>query len=544
MSSPRTTRIPSLLFVLLLFTSVNPHVSAQTPTFKSTTRVVLVDTVVTDGHGQPVHDLKAGDFTVLDNGAPQSIVAFEEHRADAPSLAPRTLNLPENIYTNYVSRSEPGALTVLLFDSLNTSPQDLTYARTKMISFIKKLPPGTRIAMYALGSQLRLVHSFTENFEELIAAAQELSVHPKGAYSSANEFTASINELEHSGLNKIPGAGQKMSRFLGEEYEGKIEWRAQDTLDVFTQLAHALAVVPGRKNLIWISSAFPMDFSGEEPRLQRVAALLAANRIAVYPIDAGGIFVPGADAQVSGSEAYAQRSGGFSLRNQENIDSIQTMRRIAEITGGRARYNTNDLAGAMADSMRTGSNYYTLAYRPSGVKWNGEFRKIAIKTTQPHVKLLYRAGYYAISDPSDSKEDATRVVALAMQPTVPVSTQFIMEAKVVPPDTPDEATKIDVFIDVRELALTEQNGQKTPLVDFVAVAWDGDGRQHGSFSEEFHTVSEAQYQSLLKTGLRVHQDMRLKPGSYRLRLGVMDRVSGRIGTLDVPLTVGRVAAGK
>jgi VWFA-related protein len=503
---------------------------------------VLVDVVVTDGHGQPVHDLKAPDFTLLDNGTPQSIVAFEEHRADTAPIAPRKLNLPENVYTNYVSRSETGALTVLLFDSLNTSPQDLTYARNKMISFIKKLPPGARIAMYALGPQLRLVHSFTENSDELIAAAQELSVHPKLAYASANEFTASIDELKHSGLSKVPGAVRAMSRFLGEEYEGKIEWRTQDTLDVFTQLAHALAVVPGRKNLIWISSAFPMDFSNDAPRLQSVAALLAANRIAVYPIDAGGIFVPSADAQVAGSEAYAQRSEGFSLRNQENSDSIQTMRSIAEITGGRAHFNTNDLAGAMADSMRTGSSYYTLAYRPSGVEWNGRFRKIAIRSAQPRLKLLYRSGYYAISDPPDSKEDPSRIVAMAMQPTVPASTQFIMEAKVVPAEASGEATKIDFFIDVHELALTELNGQKSPLVDFIAVAWDGNGKEHGRFSEEFHSVSEAEYQSLLKTGLRVHREMQLEPGSYQLRLGVMDRLSGRIGTLDVPLTVGGAAA--
>ena len=542
MSTPRTSRIPSLLFIVFLFASGNPQLSAQTPIFKSTTRVVLVDMVVTDGHGQPVHDLKARDFTVLDNGAPQSVVAFEEHRADTAPIAPRKLNLPENVYTNYVSRSEPGALTVLLFDSLNTSPQDLTYARNKMISFIKKLPPGTRIAMYSLGSQLRLVHSFTENSDELIAAAQELSVHPKMAYASANEFTASIDELKHSGLSKVPGAVRAISRFLGEEYEGNIEGRAQDTLDVFTQLAHALAVVPGRKNLIWISSAFPTDFSADAPRLQRVAALLAANRIAVYPIDAAGIFVPGADAQVSGSEAYGQRSEGFSLRNQENIDSIQTMRSIAEITGGRAHFNTNDLAGAMADSMRTGSNYYTLAYRPSGVAWNGRFRKISIKTAHPHLRLLYRSGYYAISDPADSKENPSRIVAVAMQPNVPVSTQFIMEAKVVPAEASGEATKIDFFIDVHELALTELNGQKSPLVDFFAVAWDGNGKDHGRFSEEFHSVSEAEYQSLLKTGLRVHQEMQLEPGSYQLRLGVMDRLSGRIGTLDVPLTVGGAAA--
>jgi VWFA-related protein len=547
MSSPWANR--SLVSLLLFgavfpFAPVTGQVREETPTFKSTARLVLVDVVVTDSHGQPVHDLQARDFSVLDNGKPQSIVAFEEHRSDAiPKPAP-ALNLPENVYTNYVARGEPGALTVLLFDSLNTNPQDLTYARNKMLNFLAKLTPGTRVALYALGSQLRMVHSFSENSDELIAAAKELSVHPHLGYSNAKEFSAAINELQRSGLNKVPGALRAMVRFLGEEYEGKQDWRAEDTLDVLTQLAHALAVVPGRKNLIWISSAFPVDFSSDSQRLQRVAALLAANRIAVYPVDArGGAFL-GLDAQVTGSEAYARRSEGFSGQDQENIDIIQTMRSVAEITGGRAHYNNNDLEGAMADSMRTGSNYYSLAYRPAGVEWNGKFRKIAIKTARPKIKLLYRSGYYAISDPSNLKEEPSHAVALAMQPNVPVSTQFIMKARVIPPETAGETTQVDIFIDVHDLALTEENGQKTPEVYFVAVAWDGDGKRCASFSEGFHTVSEAQYESLLRTGLRVHQEMPLKPGWYQLRLGVMDRLSGRIGTLDVPVTIGRGVTAK
>ena len=545
MSFLRKNRIPALalLGAVCLFAHAADNASAGTPTFKSTTRVVLVDVVATDSHGQPVHDLKARDFSVLDNGKPQEIVTFEEHRADATAKPPVALDLPENVYTNYVSRGEPGALTVLLFDSLNTSPRDLTSARTKMLNFLKKLPPGTQVALYALGSQLRMVHSFTENSDELIAAATELSAHPHSAYSNANEFSASIDELKHSGVEKVPGALQAMTRFLGEEYEGKLETRAQDTLDVFTQLAHALAVVPGRKNIIWISSAFPFDFSSDTERLRRVAALLAANRIAVYPIDARGIVVSGPDAQATGTEAYAQRSEGFSGQDQENADIIQTMQSIAEITGG-AHFSTNDLEGAMADSMRTGSNYYTLAYRPAGVDWNGQFRKIAIKTPRPHVKLLHRSGYYAIADPSNAMEDPQRVVTMAMQPGVPASTQFIMKARVIPPDTEGAATNVDIFIDVHDLALTEVNGQKTPVVDFVAVAWDRDGKGCGSFWQEFHTVSQAEYESLLRTGLRVHQDMPLKPGSYQLRLGVMDRLSGRIGTLDVPLAVGKRATAK
>ena len=222
----------------------------------------------------------------------------------------------------------------------------------------------------------------------------------------------------------------------------------------------------------------------------------------------------------------------------ENAGIVQTMRNIAEITGGRAHFNRNDIEAAMADSMEAGSNYYSLAYRPAGVEWNGKFRKIAITISRPHVKLLYRSGYYAIPDRPDLKEDPNHVVAMAMQRDVPVSTQLIMKARVVPPNANEEAVKVDILIDAHDLALTEEKGQKTPQVQFVAVAWDNAGKECANFSQIFQTASAAQFQSMLRSGLQVHVDIPLKPGTYQLRLGVMDRLANRIGTLDVPLIVG------
>src|SRR5664279_4881271 len=129
------------------------------PTITSSSRLVLVDVVVSNGN--PVHDLKEQDFTVLEDGKPQTLVGFDEQRPDAKAKAvPAALNLPTNVYTNYMTRTEPGALTVLLFDGLNTGREHLTYAKNQMLQFLKKLPPGKRVALYTLGSQLRMVQGF------------------------------------------------------------------------------------------------------------------------------------------------------------------------------------------------------------------------------------------------------------------------------------------------------------------------------------------------------------------------------------------------
>jgi VWFA-related protein len=538
----RTSRLLALLpfgaFALLAQTPGNAPLT--TPTFKSTTRIVLVDVVATDRNGKPVHDLKAGDFTVLDEGKPQGIVAFEEQRSDASPSPPIALNLPVNVYSNYVSRSQPGALTVLLFDSLNTDRLDLPNARNKVLNFLKNLPPGERVALYALGSQLRMVQSFTQDSDQLIAAARLLSTHSHLSYSNMKEFSATIGELRESPVSKTP-AFVHIVELLGEEYEGKLEWRTQYTLDAFTHLARALAGVPGRKNLIWISSGFPFDVFSNGPDLQKISELLAASRIAVYPVDVRGVAALDSDALTRDSEIFRQTQSYETLsgRGQENDGIVETMQKIAEITGGRAHVNNNDLEGAIADSMQTGSNYYSLAYRPATAGWNGRFHRIAVEISRPNVKLLYRSGYYATPYTFSSRDNPGRALAMAMQPSVPVSTQLIMKARVAPPKTMDAATRVDVVIDIHDLALTEEKEQKIPDVQFVAVAWEANGKQSASFSETFHTaLTPVQLEAPLGTGLQLHQEMLLKPGSYQLRLGAMDRLSGRIGTLDVPLTIG------
>jgi peptidyl-tRNA hydrolase len=45
------------------------------------------------------------------------------------------------------------------------------------------------------------------------------------------------------------------------------------------------------------------------------------------------------------------------------------------------------------------------------------------------------------------------------------------------------------------------------------------------------------YRTMLQSGIPAHQELELKPGKYRLRLGIIDRATNKVGTLDVPLTV-------
>jgi len=542
-------RIPSLLCCVLLSgvslllgqtpAAKSPSEGEAAATIKANTRVVLLSVVVTDPAGKPVHGLKAQDFTVLEDGKAQQIRGFEERGPDTTARPAAALNLPPNTYTNYVSATEPGAANILLFDRLNTEGQSLANARQQMLLYLSKLPPKTRIALFTLDWELHLVHGFTDDSRELIEAAQKLSSSSHPMFRNARDVSESIAMAKEVGVTANPKMFASVVTFLWGEYQTKAESRTLVTMRALNQLARTMAVYPGRKNLIWISGGLPFDPTSTDPQLRKTATLLAATQMAVYPIDVGGVKYMGATGATRGSEAFSLIEDYETTSGQGDEAHAQrdTMINLAALTGGHAYFNRNDLQETISDGVNAGSSYYTLAYRPENNNWNGKFRKVTVKALPATAKVQCRPGYYAVPDPL-RPPDVDHTFQQAMQPTAPASTMLIMKAQVLPPEEANKATRIDFLVDMHDLSLTESSAGRAPDVMFVAAAWDAKGKPGGSVSATYRqALSPAELQSLMRTGLQLRQELQLSPGKYQVRLGVLDRLSGKMGTLDVPLTV-------
>jgi VWFA-related protein len=518
----------------------SPGEGEAAATIKTNARVVLLSVVVTDTVGKPVRGLKARDFTVLEDGKPQQIRGFEERRPDTGAIGrPVAVNLPPNTYTNYASTSEPGAINILLFDRLNTEGPSLAKARQQLLLYLSKLPLNTRIALFTLDWDLHLVRGFTDDSRELIEAAQQLSSPTHPMFSNARQVTEALAMAKEAGVMKNPKVYAALATFLWAEHDSKAESRTLVTMQALNQLARSMAIFPGRKNLIWISGGLPFDPTSTDPQMRKTATLLAATQMAVYPIDVAGVKYMEANGSTRGSEAFGLTESYETTSGQgdEALRLRDTMLNLATLTGGHAYYNRNDLQGAISDGVNSGSNYYTLAYRPENNNWNGKFRKVTVKASPPNAKVQCRPGYYAVADPL-RPPDVDRSFLQAMQPTAPASTMLIMKAQVLPPEESNETTQIDFLVDVHDLSLTDSAAGRTPDVVFAAAAWDPKGKPGGSASATYRQpLGPAELQSLMRTGLQLHQEIHLNPGKYQLRLGVLDRVSGKMGTLDVPLTV-------
>ena len=512
-------------------------------TFTTTSRNVVLDVVVSDSSGKPLHGLKAQDFLVLEDGKRQQVKGFEERRPDEQtSKSDLTVHLPADTYTNYVSSSDSGAVNIILFDSLNTDRLTLTRARQQLLSYLATLPQSTHVALFTLDGGLHLVHGFSDDNRALVEAAQRLASSPHPMQRKARDVT---EDLAQARMLKDMAASRLypiLERFLWSEYESKAESRTAITMEALNQLASSMAVVPGRKNLIWISGGIPFDPTVTTPQLQKTASLLAATQIAVYPIDVRGVAYTGADGAAPSQDVFGPRGGDYDTRSgqaEELAEVRETMLHMAHLTGGHAYFNNNDLTGQIQDAVQLNSSYYTLAYRPDNQDWNGKFRKVSVKASPPNVKVQCRPGYYAVADPFGAP-DIDRTFSLAMQPGVPQSTALVIQARVLPPDAPGKAATIDFLVDVHDLQfLMSPDRRRQPNLMFVAAAWDESGKAQGSVSGTYQQILQpADLQVLTRTGLRLQQQLSLKPGTYQLRVGVVDRLSGRMGTIDVPLRVG------
>src|SRR6185369_11489013 len=87
-------------------------------TLRTNTRLVVVDVVATDSKGQPVPDLKASDFTVLEDGKPQKISGFNFERSGASLTQTAQIQLPPSVVTN-APKFRSNSLNVILFDTVN-----------------------------------------------------------------------------------------------------------------------------------------------------------------------------------------------------------------------------------------------------------------------------------------------------------------------------------------------------------------------------------------------------------------------------------------
>jgi VWFA-related protein len=573
-------RIFSLLSIALLL--------AAQPVLRVTTRLVEVSVVVRDKNG-PVRGLTQDDFTLLEKGKKRKIAVFSASAAAAtlsavaakssasPALSPAPL--PALVTNRPAAGETPANVTVVLLDALNTDSKDQNYARQQLLRFLRQIRPEDRVAVYTLGSQLRVLNDFSSDARRLAATVARYS--GEVGFTSAADSPLADNPVGIGSDKIIMDAIQNQARDMVSDYS--IQMRAEKTAAALEAIAQHIGSIPGRKNLIWITSGFPFvigligdgqtnsednafddnisgvtaakkgagmsqstalyganDRDGNPARNQKsftpealraTRALNDAN-IAVYPIDARGLTVMPKSMSVeqnyglSRSQAVAPAKGMSTI-----LTGTTAMQNVAEATGGLVFNNGNDLQKAIRTAVDDGEATYTLGFYVDASELDSTFHSLKVQLRRKDVEIRFRKGFLALPENAKQQADSLRDALLS-----PLQASGIGLTAGTEPGDKAGSLRIGVAIEPRDLALEQKDGKWSAALDLVFSQRSPEGRELAVSTTPLGlSLDRARYDTVLSEGLSITKTVELNSAAAEIRVLVRDRATGRMGSLVLPL---------
>jgi VWFA-related protein len=532
----------------------------KTPLDFSTRAIyVLVPVVVTDKRGNHVSGLKREDFHLEENGKDQKVASVEEIKPTAVPISRPTT--PRNEITNQsAGDAAPRRLVIIALDMVNTPILDQTRARQAMISYLSdNLEPDCLYQLVAIENNgLRILHDFSEDTAALVSALKTV----RSKFSTTNavdndSFRPITTDPGVTTMPLIPSNANgdvdisALADYLtarGEQAYGLMRTvaAAESTLVSFQEIAERASGIPGRKSLVWLTGSFPFSIDPGTASVneglsfatyQHTMQLLENQLISVYPVDARGLVV----AQFSASEHLSanqllQRNNLIKDQSNRLVDTLDTMRAFADMTGGHAYVNTNDTGGAIRDAARDGAAYYMLSYAVDKSDRRQGWRKITVKVGNYQIRA--RHGYFLTQTTVNPLNTAKYDMDNALKS--PLDYTGLPVRIVLNPVAPSgDKRKVTFAMMMPPKSATIDSDDKNHMhVDIAYAVWTATGKDAGHKGVSYNLkLNPTQLQQVDTKGLSYGDTLELAPGSYKLRLVVRDNLTGQIGSVSAPLDV-------
>jgi VWFA-related protein len=544
----------SLLTILLLATlgaeaqqigQNAPVGSSDTVTLSVRSQIVIETVVVKDKKGNPVDGLTAKDFTLTEDGVPQTI-RFCEHQSlpstasdvPLPPPGPEDIKLYKRLTRTQISPEIPGdvrykdhRLLALYFDMTAMRPADQLRALAAAQTFIRKQMTTAdlvSILRYSGGS-VDVLQDFTADRNRLLSIIQTLIV---------GEGQGSAESVDDASSADTGAAfGQDDSEFN--------VFNTDRQLSALQTAARMLGQLNEKKSLIYFASGLRLNGVDNEAQLQATVDAAIRAGVSFWPIDARGLVAqaPLGDATQGSPGNAGMYSGAAALATTTNLQQSQdTLFSLAGDTGGKALLDYNDLTKGIVQAQQSITNYYILEYYTTNTALNGRFRHVKI-TVNPELsaKLDYRQGYFAAKEFSKfTTVDKERQLEDALMLGDPITDLTIaIEINYFQLNRAEYFVPIVVKIPGRELALAKRGGAEHTLIDFVGEIKDIYGgttvtnvRDNVNIKLNDSTASE-----LAKQPIEYEAGFTLLPGKYMIKFLARDDETGRIGTYQTTFVI-------
>ena len=546
--------------LVVLFGSVVLAQQTDDEVIRTRSNLVNIDVIVKDKKGKYIADLKAEDFTIVENGVAQKIEFFDAPLTPSPRTESKTTTAPAPQPTT-PAPAAPRNYVALVLDSQTTDITNMKQVREGMLKYLREqVTDDDVVALLSVTNGLQLLQPFSQDKVKLIAALEGLTVNSTAKTFEVKDNAEQINALRQeltagspSGEIPMNGPGGVRLMILQRMIQQFIRLRTALSLQQSRPILAALAAIseglrpiPGKKTLVLFSQGF---ITPEVLDWQVQSTIDIANRanVAIYIIDSAGLRgnagssnspVPSTPmAGVSGITNQEQRIravGGetvFDYARQEGKSrEYDILYRISGDTGGKFLKGNNDLGLGLERINEEIHARYTLSYRSTNQNFDGTFRKVKIEVRRPETQIMSRSGYYAIPpeeivllSPNDKKlmNDFAQAQANPELPLAVALSQFRSRDGLftvpVALELPPAAVKFERKGDKRLMQLEVLGVLKATPEKIIS-------RLGGNFDVN---LTDADYQAIVSNNIFYRQDMVLAPGDYTLDLIVRDRLSGK-----------------
>ncbi|MGH9486080.1 MAG: VWA domain-containing protein [Terriglobales bacterium] len=535
------TKLATLVFALAAALAAQVP---KIPVFHAASRLVVVNVIVQGKHGAAVTDLTRNDFAIKDRGMARSISVFSlDASTTGASAIASSQRLPADTFTNlpHYGATPPRSVTIVLLDNLNTlygsTPEpnnsvpewdeDLALAngRNHLVKFLQTLQPQDRIAIYGLRHRLHVLCDFTCSRSQLLALVQ--------GYDTSSVTSRSKVEPDAMEDNVLPAFNRPSNFARLMMARGANQNRTTETLAALRSIAAHVSNIPGRKNLVWLTSDLTIS-----PKA--MARILTPADIAVYPIDARG-FLAGREpiSVLSGSEGEDTVSGAAGYRMPSAVPvppGIPQMDELAARTGGHAFVNTNDLTGAVRTAVEDSQVTYTLGFYVDASDLDGKFHQLKIKVDRGGLSIRYPRAYLAYkSQPATMSRNQLQLLTALRSPLS--SNSIPVLARIALTNQPSPGTlRITGDVDLHNLQLTQNGPVRTGAIAIFVFLQNAAGKVLQRAGSTVHIrLTAARYKAELASGLLFQQTVQPAAGATLLRLVVQDPATSLMGSIIIPL---------
>ena len=531
---------------------------AQEVTFKTETKLVVVNVTVKDKQGKPLTSLKKEDIEIFEDGVKQNLAVFELEQLSNDLLAPvantaAPATLEERVPSapagqavttaaaNTPVRHQDKRLVGLFFDFSNMPQADQLRAKDAAVDFIsKQMTSSDLVSIMVYGNRFDVLEDFTDDRDRLLSRLQKLAF-GEGA-GLADVAATSADEGDDSGT------------FVADDTEFNV-FNTDRKLSALEDATKKLAAYPEKKALIYFSSGLSLTGIENQSQLRTTVNSAVRANVAFYPVDSRGLVAtsPVGDASASSGRGTGAFTGSKQAGNRSATQGSQdTLYTLASDTGGKALIDSNDLSLGIRQAQQDISSYYILGYYSTNAAEDGKFRKISVKLAskelQASAKVDFRNGYYASKVFSKfNSGDKERQLEEALTLGDPVSEiPLALEVDYFRVAQNRYLVPVSVKIPGSVVALAKKGGKQSTDLDFILqVRESPSGRLVQTVRDNITVKLTDQDASQLEhRNLQYDTGPTLPSGKYNLRFLARENQTGKMGTFETNFVIPDLTASK